>query len=128
MGGDRQSHAADSAGDGQVKKTKARKPPPKRVPAAVKWIAAAAVFALLVYGVLNMSGVPYDERAIQVVDFSGLTASQKRTALQAANRSRCPCGCAMNTAQCVATDSTCPLRNDNIQKIRTMVRDAAAKT
>jgi hypothetical protein len=108
----------------RVKKSKGRKPPPKRIPAIVKWAALGAVVALMGYAVFDMSGVPYDDRAIQVVDFSGLTASQKRAALQAANRSRCPCGCGMNTAQCVATDSTCPLRDENIQKIRTMVREA----
>ncbi len=97
---------------------------PSRLPAAFKWLAIGALVAITGYAVLEMSGVPYDERAIQVVDFSTLTASQKKEALQAANRSRCPCGCGMNTAQCVATDSTCPLREENIQKIRTMVREA----
>jgi hypothetical protein len=28
-------------------------------------------------------------------------------------------------AQCVATDSTCPVRDGNIDRIRTMVKDAA---
>jgi hypothetical protein len=107
-----------------VKKQKARRPRPKRVPAALKWAAVIAVLGLVGYAVINTAGVPYDDRAIGVVDFSGLTSSQKREALQAANRSRCPCGCSMNTAQCVATDSTCPLRDDNIQKIRNMVREA----
>jgi hypothetical protein len=27
-------------------------------------------------------------------------------------------------AQCIVTDSTCPLREENIQKVRTMVREA----
>jgi hypothetical protein len=30
----------------------------------------------------------------------------------------------MTLAQCVATDSTCPVREGNIDRIRTMVRDA----
>ena len=107
-----------------MKKSKGRQARPKRMPAALKWAVAIALLALVGYAVLNTAGVPYDDRAIGVVDFSGLTSNQKREALQAANRSRCPCGCSMNTAQCVSTDSTCPLREDNIQKIRTMVRDA----
>ncbi|MGE3508431.1 MAG: hypothetical protein AB7N65_06060 [Vicinamibacterales bacterium] len=105
-----------------------RRPPrPKKLPSAVKWILGLAVLGGLGYGVTEMSGVPYDDKAIAVVDFSGLTPSQKREALQAANRSRCTCGCGMNAAQCVATDSTCPLRDDNIKKIRSMVREAAQK-
>jgi hypothetical protein len=97
----------------------------RRLPALVKGLLVLAVVGGLAYGATFMAGVPYDERAIGVVDFSGLSGAQKREALQAANRSRCPCGCGMNTAQCVATDSTCPLREDNIKKIRGMVRDAA---
>jgi len=73
----------------------------------------------------EISGVAYNERAIKVVDFSSLTSAQKHTALVAANNARCTCGCGMGLAQCVATDSTCPIREPNIEKIRTMVRDAA---
>lgn len=98
------------------------------LPSALKWVAGLAVVALLGYGVTEMAGVPYDDKAIAVVDFSGLTTSQRKEALQAANRSRCTCGCGMNTAQCVATDSTCPIREDNIKKIRAMVREAAQKS
>ena len=32
----------------------------------------------------------------------------------------------MNMAQCVATDSTCPIRDKNIETIRTMVREAGS--
>lgn len=70
-----------------------------------------------------MSGVAYTDADIRVVDFSLLTSKEKRSALQAANRARCVCGCGMNLAQCVATDSTCPLRDRNIQSIRTIVQD-----
>jgi hypothetical protein len=113
---------------GKQSRNRDRKPKSGGIPGFVKLIAALAVVALLLYGVTEMSGVPYDEDAIGVVDFSGLTSSQKREALQAANRSRCTCGCGMNTAQCVATDSTCPVREDNIKKIRTMVREAGQKS
>ena len=30
----------------------------------------------------------------------------------------------MTLAQCVATDSTCPVRETNIERIRTLVREA----
>ena len=96
-------------------------------PAIVKWGLVLVLAGIVAYGVSQSSGVAYDEKAIAVVDFSGLDATQKRAALQAANRSRCTCGCGMNTAQCVATDSTCPLRDDNIRRIRGMVREAAAQ-
>ena len=87
----------------------------------LKWIAAAAMLALLVYAFSRTSGVPYTDADIAVVDFSGLNLSQKRVALRAANQARCSCGCGMTLAQCVATDSTCPLRSQNIQSIRAMV-------
>ena len=87
----------------------------------LKWIAVAAGLVLLVYAVSQMSGVAYTDRDIGVVDFSALGRSQKSAALRAANQARCSCGCGMSLAQCVATDSTCPLRNQNIEKIRVMV-------
>lgn len=90
----------------------------------LKWAAAAIAGGLIVYGVSQMSGVAYTDADIRVVDFSMLTSAKKRSALQAANQARCSCGCGMTLAQCVATDSTCPIREDNIKTIRTIVRDA----
>src|SRR3989338_5077645 len=87
----------------------------------VKWMGALAVGALVVYGLSQMSYVAYGEADIAVVAFSSLSRSEKRTALEAANRARCTCRCGMTLAQCVATDSTCPLRDGNIVKINTMV-------
>ena len=80
--------------------------------------------ALLVWGISRTSGVAYTDRDIAVVSFSALTSSERRSALQVANRERCPCGCGMTLARCVSTDMTCPLREKNIQAIRTMVREA----
>ena len=91
---------------------------------ALKWIGVLAVVALVVYAASEMSGVAYDERAIKVVDFSNLTPSGKRKALKAANGARCTCGCGLTLAECVATDSTCPIREPNIERIKTMVREA----
>lgn len=88
------------------------------------WLGVAAGLVLLVWGISQTSGVAYTDRDIAVVSFSALTPSEKRSALQAANRERCPCGCGMTLAQCVSTDMTCPLRERNIQSIRTMVREA----
>lgn len=79
------------------------------------------------YGVSRMSNIAYGEAAIKVVDFSGLDAKQKRGALEAANAARCTCGCAMTLAPCVATDSTCPIRDGNVDTIKGMV-DRAART
>ena len=70
------------------------------------WTAAAGVLGLAGYGVSQMSSIGYGEAEINVVDFSGLDAKQKRSALEAANATRCTCGCGMTLAQCVATDST----------------------
>jgi hypothetical protein len=96
----------------------------KRLASRLMWLGVGALVVGLGYLGLQTSGVAYDEADIGVVDFSSLNSNQKLEALRAANRSRCNCGCGMNTAQCVSTDSTCPIRTDNIQKIRDMVRDA----
>lgn len=92
---------------------------------ALKWIVALGVVALVVYAVSQTGGVAYGERELFVVNFSDLTSSGKRSALKAANLARCTCGCGMTLAQCVATDSTCPVREGNIERLKTMVKDAA---
>lgn len=88
------------------------------------WAVAAGVVALVVYGVSQMSSIAYSDKDIGVIDFSDLSSKQKRTALEAANRARCTCGCGMTLAQCVSTDSTCPLRDGNIDRIKGMVAQA----
>src|SRR4051812_2561555 len=105
---------------------KGRKSQPRKsaTPKFVKWIAAAAIIGAIGYGVSQMSNVAYGEREIKVIDFSGLNAKQKQGALEAANAARCTCGCGMTLAQCVATDSTCPIREDNIGRIKTIVNQA----
>jgi len=90
------------------------------------WIVVAGVLALIVYGVSQMSNIAYDAEDIAVVDFSNLDSDEKRTALEAANSARCTCGCGMTLAQCVATDSTCPVRTGNIDRIKGMVARADA--
>jgi hypothetical protein len=101
-----------------------RKTPARLAPKLLKWIGTAVAIALVVYGISQMSSIAYDDSDIRVVDFSALTSREKRTALNAANRARCTCGCGMTLAQCVSTDMTCPFRDQNIQGIRTMVREA----
>jgi hypothetical protein len=91
-----------------------------------KWTLFIGIAALIVYGLSITAGVAWDEEDIRVVDFSSLSASAKRTALRRANSARCTCGCGMNLAQCVATDMTCPVRDKNIESIRTMVREAGS--
>ncbi|MBI4484959.1 MAG: hypothetical protein HY655_03015 [Acidobacteria bacterium] len=90
----------------------------------LKFGLAIAAVGLMGYCASEMSGVAYDDADIRVVDFSSLTASQKRGALREANRARCNCGCGMTLAQCVSTDSTCPVREPNIQRINTIVQNA----
>jgi hypothetical protein len=84
----------------------------------------AGAVALVVYGISQMSSIAYSDKDLGVVDFSNLDSKEKRTALEAANTARCTCGCGMTLAQCVATDSTCPLRVGNIDKIKGMVAEA----
>ena len=88
------------------------------------WIVAAGAVALVVYGVSQMSSIAYSDKDLGVIDFSDLDSKEKRTALEAANTARCTCGCGMTLAQCVATDSTCPLREGNITRIRGLVAQA----
>lgn len=92
---------------------------------AIKWIAGAALVGGVGYFVSQAAGVPFDERAIAVVNFSDLSAAGKKTALRAANAARCSCGCGLGLAECVSTDKTCPIREGNIERIRQMVRDAS---
>jgi hypothetical protein len=108
---------------GQSKKPKPRRSA-RRSP-LVKWIVAAAIIGAIGYGVSRLSNIAYGEAEIKVVDFSGLDATQKRGALEAANAARCNCGCGMTLAQCVATDSTCPIRDTNVEKIKRMVDEAS---
>jgi hypothetical protein len=110
---------------GQSKKAKPRRQTGRSK--LVKWVVIAAVVGGIGYGISQMSTIAYGEAEIKVVDFSGLDAAQKRSALEAANAARCTCGCGMTLAQCVATDSTCPVREDNIAQIRKIV-DQAART
>jgi hypothetical protein len=95
----------------------------RRFKSILMWIGVAAGLALLIYGVSQMSGVAYSDAELGVVNFSALNQTQKRAALRAANQARCPCGCGMTLAQCVATDSTCPLRTKNIDRIKAMVEE-----
>ena len=111
---------------GQSKKARPRKAAGR--PTLVRWLVIAAVVGGIGYGISQMSNIAYGDEQIKVVDFSGLDAKQKRGALEAANAARCNCGCGMTLAQCVATDSTCPVRNENIERIKTMVREAAPQS
>jgi hypothetical protein len=93
----------------------------------IRWTVGLAVVSLVVFGLSQMSNIAYDEDDIAVVDFSDLTDDQKQTALEEANAARCPCGCGMTLAQCVSIDSTCPLRQTNIDRIKGMVTQARSE-
>lgn len=101
-----------------------RKRRSRPIPGIVKWVGLAAGLTVLIYVLSQSAGVAYSDEDIRVVDFSSLTSQEKKSALQAVNRARCNCSCGMTLAQCVVTDSTCPIREQNISKIRTMVSEA----
>jgi hypothetical protein len=107
--------------DSRQRDRKKRGSPAIRV---LKWAALLVPLAFTIWAIAQTAGVAYDEDEIKVVNFSALTASEKRSALRAANRARCTCGCGMGLAQCVSTDITCPVRERNVQSIRSMVREA----
>jgi hypothetical protein len=92
---------------------------------ALKWTIGLSLAAGVVYVLSQAAGVPYDERAIGVVNFSDLSPKGRKAALKAANDARCSCGCGLGLAECVSTDKTCPIREGNIERIRAMVRDAS---
>jgi hypothetical protein len=106
------------------KHTGARRRAARRSSALLKWTVAAGAVALVVYGVSRMSNIAYSDKDLTMIDFSDLGPKAKRAALEEANAARCPCGCGMTLAQCVATDSTCPLRTGHIDLIRGMVARA----
>jgi hypothetical protein len=112
----------------QARDAERRRRRPSSLGRILRWTLGLALVALAAYGISQYSGVPWDEEDIRVVDFSSLSPSAKRTALRRANNARCTCGCGMNMAQCVAIDSTCPIRDKNIDAIRTMVREAGSGT
>ena len=91
---------------------------------AIKWGLLIVVVGLIGYGVSSMDGIAYGERDLKAINFSDLSPTGKKTALKAANEARCTCGCGMTLAQCVSTDMTCPVREGNLDRIRTMVRNA----
>ena len=93
----------------------------------VKWAVGLAVVEAIVYGIFQTSGFPFDAEDLAIVDFTVLNASEQRTALRAANGARCACGCGMTLAQCVATDMSCPVRDRNIDRLKTIVHEAKAQ-
>jgi hypothetical protein len=110
----------------QAREARGRHRRSSRLVKAVKWTLFIGIVGLVIYGLSLTAGVTWDEEDIRVVDFSSLSSGARRSALRRANSTRCTCGCGMNLAQCVATDMTCPVRERNIEAIRTMVREAGA--
>ena len=104
----------------QVKPKKAA----RRARTLVKWTVGLAVVAAIGYGIFQTSGFPFDAEDLAIVDFTILNASEQRAALRAANGVRCTCGCGMTLAQCVAIDMSCPVRDRNIDRLKTIVREA----
>ena len=96
----------------------------RRLKTAAVWVGALAVVGAIFYGLVNSANIRFTERDLTAIDFTSLTADQKRAALVEANAGRCTCGCGMTLAQCVATDMTCPVREGNITRIRAMVQKA----
>ena len=92
-----------------------------------KWAVGLVLVAAIGYGIFQTSGFPFDADDLTVVDFTVLSASEQRTALRTANGARCACGCGMTLAQCIATDATCPVRERNIDRLKTIVQEARAK-
>jgi len=91
-----------------------------------KWAIGLALVAGIGYFLSQSAGVAFDEKAIGVVNFDDLAPAKKKAALREANAARCTCGCGLGLAECVSTDKTCPIRDKNIERIKTMVREASS--
>lgn len=97
----------------------------------LKWIAGAAILLLTGYGIFRSNNggsqeiTYYIDTDIEEIDFSKLAEAQKRGVLDKVNKISCTCGCGMTLAQCVAIDSTCPLRSSNIDQIRDLIKEEA---
>ena len=96
----------------------------RRAKSAAIWAVVLLAIGGLFYGLANTTNLAYTDRHLPAIDFTSLNDAQRRAALTEANAGRCTCGCGMTLAQCVATDMTCPVRTDNIAKIRAMVQKA----
>jgi hypothetical protein len=96
----------------------------RRLKHAAIWAVVLAVVGGILYLLAGTSSIRYTERHLTPIDFTSLNEQQKHEALVQANAERCNCGCGMTLAQCVATDMTCPIRTDNIGRIRTLVQRA----
>ena len=96
----------------------------RRAKSSAITLGVLAIIGAILYALATSPSIAYNERDLTDVDFTSLTADQKRAALVEANADRCSCGCGMALAQCVATDMTCPIRSGNITKIRGMVQKA----
>ena len=108
---------------------------------AIMVVAGLAIAMLLGYSIAQMGGsgagrarssartlssAPYYTDAnLPEVDFLALNEEQKKAVLDEANTAYCNCGCSLTLAQCVVTDTTCPVRNANIAKIQSEVNKAA---
>ncbi len=57
------------------------------------------------------------------VDFKGLTAEQKKSALHRMNAETCTCGCGLTVSQCRVNDTECPTSKGIAAQI---VKDAAS--
>ena len=108
---------------------------------ALKWIGGTAAVILFIYLIFQngskrnlpsyqpisnqglQGGRYYTDSDIDEVDFSGLNQEQKRRVLNKANKLLCTCGCGMTLAQCLAIDSTCPLRDSNIKLITDLIKE-----
>lgn len=72
------------------------------------------------YGIFNETNYS----TINGVDMSKLSEAQREKVMYAANNQGCTCGCRMTLAQCISTDSTCPLRSKNLDRARELIASA----
>ena len=106
--------------------------------AAPRWgpaligVVALGILSLSVYrGVVDIrSSSPKWDKTIHQ-DFPGLDAGpsmsskQREKVIEVANHQPCPCGCVHTLASCLKSDLTCPIRSQNIAKVKDLIAEAA---
>lgn len=81
-------------------------------------------FDIPLYGEGGAGFTKTNYSSIDGVDMSRLNEKQKNKVMLTANSERCTCGCRMTLAQCITTDSTCPLRSKNLDRAQELISSA----
>lgn len=116
--------------------------PPKRkdkdaAPQWGGWLMGFVLFgALSLYGYrlfVDVRASSPDWKTRVHADFPGLneaarlSTKQRTWLIQTANQEKCPCLCGHTVASCLKGDLSCPIRAQNIARVRELIEEAAKR-